>query len=93
MIGGLVCSWRTDQSVVAGNLISALPAAGALLQIPALGLPCLMPGLITDCFERNALAVAVQIALFCFAFARRTSHQQRQLDVMANRDPLTGAGS
>lgn len=38
-------------------------------------------------------AVAAQVALFSFVFAWRTSRQHRQLDVMANRDPLTGVGN
>ncbi|MDO8863199.1 diguanylate cyclase [Haliea sp. E1-2-M8] len=48
----------------------------------------------TDPVERvTFLVVAVQVAVFSFVFAWRTSHQHRQLHVMANRDPLTGIGN
>ncbi len=47
-----------------------------------------------DAVERfTFLAVAIQVAVFSFVFAWRTSHQHRQLDAMANHDPLTGAGN
>lgn len=39
------------------------------------------------------LAVAIQVAVFSFVFSWRNARQHRQLDVMANRDPLTGSGN
>nr|WP_255721832.1 GGDEF domain-containing protein [Ectothiorhodospira lacustris] len=39
------------------------------------------------------IAVAVQVAVFSLGFAWQTSRQHRQLDVIANHDPLTGAGN
>jgi diguanylate cyclase len=39
------------------------------------------------------VAVALQVAVFSLGFAWQTSRQHRQLDVIANRDPLTGAGN
>lgn len=39
------------------------------------------------------VAIAVQVAVFSLGFAWQTARQHRQLDVMANRDPLTGAGN
>ncbi len=53
-----------------------------------------VPELFADPLERTTFfAVAVQVALFSFVFAWRTSRQHGQLDVMANRDPLTQVGN
>ncbi len=52
------------------------------------------PDVFADRVERfTFLAVAGQVALFSFVFAWQTSHQHRKLDLMANRDPLTGLGN
>lgn len=125
MLGGLLYAWRTGRSVIAGNAISTLLTAGALLMVAVIGLSYMwlfslmiaiflladsrvgimlsllligvigaVPELFSDRFERiTFFAVASQVALFSFVFAWRTSHQHRQLDVMANRDPLTGIGN
>ena len=53
-----------------------------------------VPEVFADHIERlTFLTVAVQVAVFSFVFAWRTSRQHRQLHVMANRDPLTGIGN
>ncbi len=53
-----------------------------------------VPEVFTDRVERfTFLAVALQVVVFCLVFALQTSRQHRQLDVMANRDPLTGVGN
>lgn len=125
MLSGLTYAWKTGRSVMAGNLMATLIAAGALLVIPLFGLPYVwlfslmiaiflmaggrvgivlsvvligvvgsVPDLFADRFERlTFFAIAIQVALFSFVFAWRTSRQHRQLDVMANRDPLTGVGN
>lgn len=125
MLVGLVYAWRTGRSLIVGNAISTLLAAGGLVMIPTLGLSYAwlfslmiaifllansgvaillslaliavlgsVPDLFADRLERlTFFAVAVQVALFSFVFAWRTSRQHRQLDVMANRDPLTGVGN
>lgn len=53
-----------------------------------------VPDLFADPVERfTFIAVAAQVALFSFVFAWRTSRQHRLLDMLASRDPLTGAGN
>lgn len=53
-----------------------------------------VPEVFTDRVERfTFLAVALQVVVFCLVFALQTSRQYRQLDVMANRDPLTGVAN
>jgi len=64
------------------------------LSLALIGVVGSIPELFADRLERlTFFAVAVQVALFSFVFAWRTSRQHRQLDVMANRDPLTGIGN
>lgn len=125
MLGSLVYAWKTGRSVLAGNLIATLLAAGALFLILVPGLSYLWlfslmigifllassslsivlsllligivssaPEVFADSTERfTFLAVSVQVAVFSFVFAWRTSRQHHQLDIMANRDPLTGVGN
>lgn len=125
MLGGAAYAWNTGRSAMAGNVIAALLAVGAVFLIPSLGLPYMwlfslmiaiflmassrvaivlslvligvfgsVPELFDDRFELlTFFAVSAQVALFSFVFAWRTSRQHRQLDVMANRDPLTGVGN
>jgi len=125
IMGCLTFAWKTGHSLIAGNLVASLLAAGAMFLIPVLGLSYLWlfslmiaifllassgvsivlsilliliigiaPEMFADRLERlTFFAVAIQVAVFSFVFAWQTSHQHRQLDVMANRDPLTGAGN
>lgn len=125
MLGCVAFAWKTGRSVMAGNLMATLLAAGSLFLIPAFGLSYMwlfslmiaiflmassrvgivlsllligvvgsVPDLFGDRFERlTFFAVAAQVALFSFVFAWRTSRQHHQLDVMANRDPLTKVGN
>jgi diguanylate cyclase (GGDEF)-like protein len=65
-----------------------------VLSVLLIGVVGAVPELFDDRFERMTFfAVAAQVALFSFVFAWRTSRQHKQLDVMANRDPLTGVGN
>lgn len=125
MLGGIVYAWKTGYSVLVGNVLSTLLAAGALLLIPIFGLSYMwlfslmiaiflladgriaillslvligvvggVHQLFADRVEHvTFFAVAAQVALFSFVFAWRTARQHNQLDVMANRDPLTGVGN
>ena len=65
-------------------LISMVAIAGVVLSDPALGTAAHKIGFVTT---------AVVVSLFSFAFASRTAVQRSQLEAIALRDPLTGAGN
>ena len=64
--------------------ISVLAITGVALSDPALGTAVLKMGFI---------ATAVVVSLFSFVFASRAAVQRSQLQAIAMRDPLTGAGN
>lgn len=81
-------------SLMIGIFLMASSRIALLLSLVMIGGIGLVPELFASPVERMTFfAVAAQVALFSFVFAWRTSHQHRQLDVMANRDPLTHAGN
>jgi len=65
-------------------LISMVAIIGVVLSDPALGTAAHKIGFVTT---------AVVVSLFSFAFASRTAVQRSQLEAIALRDPLTGAGN
>src|SRR5690606_23683982 len=65
-------------------LISVVAITGVVLSDPALGTAAHKIGFITT---------AVVVSLFSFVFASRAAVQRSQLQAIALRDPLTGAGN
>lgn len=89
---GLSYAWLF--SLMIAVFLMASSRVAILLSLALIGVVGSVPELFADRFERlTFFAVAAQVALFSFVFAWRTSLQHRQLDVMANRDPLTGVGN
>lgn len=81
-------------SLMIGIFLMADSRIALLLSLVLIGGIGLVPEMFADRLERMTFfAVAAQVALFSFVFAWRTSRQHRQLDVMANRDPLTHVGN
>jgi len=125
MLGNLAYAWISGRSVLAGNLIAALLAAGAFFMIFVMGMSWLWsfslmigiflmastsvsvglslllvvavgstPELFAHRIEQlTFVAVALQVGVFSLGFSWQASRQHRQLDVIANRDPLTGVGN
>lgn len=125
MLGNLAYAWISGRSVLAGNLIAALLAAGALFMIFVMGMSWLWSfslmigiflmasasvsvalalllvvavGSAPELFDHRIeqltfVAVALQVGVFSLGFSWQASRQHRQLDVIANRDPLTGVGN
>jgi len=65
-------------------VISTFAIAGVAFSEPALG---------TVADKVGFIATAVVVSLFSFVFASRTAVQRSQLQAIAMRDPLTGAGN
>ncbi|MCK7595308.1 GGDEF domain-containing protein [Pseudomarimonas salicorniae] len=81
-------------SLMIGIFLMATSRVALLLSVVLIAGIGLAPDNFADPLERTTFfAVAAQVALFSFVFAWRTSRQHRQLDVMANRDPLTHVGN
>ncbi|MEX0916386.1 MAG: diguanylate cyclase [Wenzhouxiangellaceae bacterium] len=81
-------------SLMIAIFLMASSRVGIALSVVLIGVVSGMSELFADRLEWvTFIAVATQVAVFSFVFAWRTSRQHRQLDVMANRDPLTGIGN
>lgn len=81
-------------SLMIAIFLMANNRVGIVLSILLIAVIGSTPELFADRVEQATfIAVAAQVAVFSFVFAWRTSRQHRQLDVMANRDPLTGIGN
>lgn len=94
MILGLGLSYLWVFSLMIGIFLLASSRVSILLSLSLIVPVSSIPELFADTGERfTFLAVALQVAVFSFVFAVQTSRQHRQLDVLANRDPLTGAGN
>ncbi|MDZ7768457.1 MAG: diguanylate cyclase [Woeseiaceae bacterium] len=91
-VRGLSYMWLF--SLMISIFLMANNRVGIVLSMLLVGVIGSTPELFADRVEQATfIAVAVQVAVFSFVFAWRTSRQHRQLDVMANRDPLTGIGN
>ena len=91
-VNGLSYMWLF--SLMIAVFLVASSRLGIVLSLVSIGAAAGTPELFTDRLERATfIAVAAQVAMFSFIFAWRTSRQHRQLDVIANRDPLTGIGN
>lgn len=94
LIPGLGLSYVWLYSLMIAIFLMASGRVAILLSLALIGVIGNVTELFADRFERiTFFAVAAQVALFSFVFAWRTSRQHRQLDVMANRDPLTEVGN
>lgn len=94
VIPGYGLSFLWVFSLMIGIFLMAGNRVALLLSVVLIVGAGLVPELFDDPLERMTFfAVAAQVALFSFVFAWRTSRQHRQLDVMANRDPLTQVGN
>lgn len=81
-------------SLMIAIFLLASSRIGIVLSILLIGLVGSTSELFADRIEwATFMAVAVQVAMFSFVFSWRTSRQHKQLDIMANRDPLTGIGN
>jgi diguanylate cyclase len=94
MILGLEMSYLWSFSLMIGIFLMAsasVSVALSLLVIVAVGSS---PEMFRHRIEQlTFFAVALQVAVFSLGFAWQTARQHRQLDVIANRDPLTGVGN
>lgn len=81
-------------SLMIGIFLMASNSVSVVLSVLLIAVVGSVPEVFNDRIERfTFLAVAIQVVVFSVVFALQTSRQYRQLDVMANRDPLTGAGN
>ena len=81
-------------SLMIAVFLVASSRVGIALSLVLVGVVASTPELFADRLEWiTFVAVATQVAVFSFVFAWRTSRQHRQLDVVANRDPLTAIGN
>ncbi len=91
-VNGLSYMWLF--SLMIAVFLVASSRLGIVLSLVSIGAAAGTPELFADRLERATfIAVAAQVAMFSFIFAWRTSRQHHQLDVTANRDPLTGIGN
>lgn len=81
-------------SLMIAIFLMASSRVAIVLSLVLIGVVASVSELFDDRIEwLTFLAVAAQVALYSYVFAWRTSRQHRQLDIMANRDPLTRIGN
>ena len=94
LVLGMGTSWLWLFSLMIAIFLMASSRISIVLSLLLIVVVGSVPEIFADRIEWvTFLAVAVQVAVFSFVFAWRTSRQHHQLDIMANRDPLTGVGN
>ena len=88
LVLGMGTSWLWLFSLMIAIFLMASSRISIVLSLLLIVVVGSVPEIFADRIEWvTFLAVAVQVAVFSFVFAWRTSRQHHQLDIMANRDP------